>query len=140
MRLGWILYGELPTLTPFHHFLSASLAIFKGYQPVYHFELLIITWTKPLTIFSLPMPDGFTPVSLRLFDSQITLIASKYTLKGVNVLVHCRGESIFFCGMGSMWKSGDEESKKIEIMEWRRGFEAISQLEVKRICTITEPR
>ena len=39
------------------------------------------------------MPDGFTPVSLPLFDSQISLIVSEYSLKGVNVLVHCRGKS-----------------------------------------------
>ncbi|ADV24136.1 hypothetical protein I305_02360 [Cryptococcus gattii E566] len=39
----------------------------------------------------LPMPDGFTPVSMELFDSQVSLIATKYTLQGINVLVHCRG-------------------------------------------------
>lgn len=38
------------------------------------------------------MPDGFTPVSMELFDSQVSLIATKYTLQGINVLVHCRGE------------------------------------------------
>ena len=37
------------------------------------------------------MPDGFTPVSISLFDAQITLIATRYTLRGINVLVHCRG-------------------------------------------------
>jgi hypothetical protein len=42
------------------------------------------------------MPDGFTPVSLSLFDSQVSLITAEYSLKGVNVLVHCRGESISF--------------------------------------------
>lgn len=42
------------------------------------------------------MPDGFTPSSLALFDQQVTLLCSRYTLKGVNVLVHCRGESPFF--------------------------------------------
>lgn len=40
---------------------------------------------------SLPMPDGFTPVSLQLFDAQVTLIAQQYTLQGIDVLVHCRG-------------------------------------------------
>ncbi|OCF32149.1 hypothetical protein I317_07126 [Kwoniella heveanensis CBS 569] len=44
-----------------------------------------------LDVIRLPMPDGFTPVSLGLFDSQVTLIATKYTLQGTNVLVHCRG-------------------------------------------------
>jgi protein-tyrosine phosphatase len=39
----------------------------------------------------LPMPDGFTPVSISLFDAQINLIATRYTLRGINVLVHCRG-------------------------------------------------
>lgn len=45
----------------------------------------------------LPMPDGFTPVSMALFDSQVGLIATEYTLKGVNVLVHCRGERLRWC-------------------------------------------
>ncbi|WVR07837.1 hypothetical protein IAU60_004880 [Kwoniella sp. DSM 27419] len=44
-----------------------------------------------LDVLRLPMPDGFTPVSLALFDSQVTLIATKYSLQGTNVLVHCRG-------------------------------------------------
>ena len=39
----------------------------------------------------LPMPDGFTPVSISLFDAQVSLIATRYTLRGINVLVHCRG-------------------------------------------------
>lgn len=40
------------------------------------------------------MPDGFTPVSLQLFDAQVSLIAQRYTLQGINVLIHCRGEFI----------------------------------------------
>ncbi|WWC91524.1 uncharacterized protein L201_006470 [Kwoniella dendrophila CBS 6074] len=44
-----------------------------------------------LDVIRLPMPDGFTPVNTALFDSQVTLIATKYSLQGVNVLVHCRG-------------------------------------------------
>nr|ADE10061.1 PTPc [Tremella fuciformis] len=44
-----------------------------------------------LDVIRLPMPDGFTPVSMALFDSQVGLIATEYTLKGANVLVHCRG-------------------------------------------------
>jgi len=42
------------------------------------------------------MPDGFTPVSLSLFDNQVSLIVRDYSLKGINVLVHCRGESFAF--------------------------------------------
>ncbi|WVQ84882.1 hypothetical protein IAT38_007045 [Cryptococcus sp. DSM 104549] len=44
-----------------------------------------------LDVIRLPMPDGLTPASMALFDSQVTLIATKYTLQGTNVLVHCRG-------------------------------------------------
>ncbi|WVQ72968.1 hypothetical protein IAR50_002530 [Cryptococcus sp. DSM 104548] len=44
-----------------------------------------------LDVIRLPMPDGFTMVSMELFDSQVALIAQKYTLQGINVLVHCRG-------------------------------------------------
>ena len=42
------------------------------------------------------MPDGFTPVSLSLFDAQINLIATRYSLHGTNVLVHCRGQLLVF--------------------------------------------
>lgn len=42
------------------------------------------------------MPDGFTPVSLSLFDSQVSLVVTQYSLKGINVLVHCRGECFDF--------------------------------------------
>ncbi|WVN90678.1 uncharacterized protein L203_105920 [Cryptococcus depauperatus CBS 7841] len=44
-----------------------------------------------LDVIRLPMPDGFTPVSIELFDAQVTLIVTRYSLQGVNVLVHCRG-------------------------------------------------
>ncbi|KAL7418272.1 hypothetical protein Q5752_006728 [Cryptotrichosporon argae] len=44
-----------------------------------------------LDIIRLPMPDGFTPVSLELFDKQVDLLVNNYTLKGINVLIHCRG-------------------------------------------------
>ncbi|WRT70404.1 uncharacterized protein IL334_007402 [Kwoniella shivajii] len=44
-----------------------------------------------LDVIRVPMPDGFTPVNMALFDSQITLITTKYSLQGINVLVHCRG-------------------------------------------------
>ncbi|WOO80260.1 uncharacterized protein LOC62_03G003770 [Vanrija pseudolonga] len=62
-------------------------------------ELLGVPWDTyrelasdiGLDVIRLPMPDGFTPVSLQLFDAQVSLIATKYTLKGINVLVHCRG-------------------------------------------------
>ncbi|TXT07418.1 hypothetical protein VHUM_03138 [Vanrija humicola] len=62
-------------------------------------ELLGVPWDTyrelasdiGLDVIRLPMPDGFTPVSLQLFDAQVTLIATKYSLKGINVLVHCRG-------------------------------------------------
>lgn len=44
-----------------------------------------------LDVIRLPMPDGFTPVSIQMFDSQVELICQNYTLEGINVLVHCRG-------------------------------------------------
>ena len=54
-----------------------------------------------LDVIRLPMPDGFTPVSLTLFDEQVSMIVRDYSLKGINVLVHCRGESfdLHFEGM-----------------------------------------
>lgn len=53
---------------------------------------LIFLTTLLTRSLSLPMPDGFTPVSLSLFDAQINLIATKYSLHGTDVLVHCRGQ------------------------------------------------
>jgi len=44
-----------------------------------------------LDVIRMPMPDGFTPVSMRMFDQHVGLICQKYTLEGINVLVHCRG-------------------------------------------------
>ena len=49
-----------------------------------------------LDVIRVPMPDGFTPVSLNLFDEQVSMIVRDYSLKGINVLVHCRGESFLY--------------------------------------------
>lgn len=40
---------------------------------------------------SIPMPEGFTPASIEMFDKEIELIVKQYSLKGINVLTHCRG-------------------------------------------------
>lgn len=37
------------------------------------------------------MPEGLTPTSLPVFDSQISHIIRTYTLRGIDVLSHCRG-------------------------------------------------
>lgn len=37
------------------------------------------------------MPEGLTPTSLPIFDSQITHLVRTYTLRGIDVLSHCRG-------------------------------------------------
>ncbi|KAK4683575.1 hypothetical protein P7C73_g6668, partial [Tremellales sp. Uapishka_1] len=62
-------------------------------------ELLGVPWEMykevaadtGLDIIRLPMPDGFTPHSVNLFDAQVTLLVTKYSLQGINTLVHCRG-------------------------------------------------
>ena len=37
------------------------------------------------------MPEGLTPTSLPAFDAQIAHLIRSYTLKGIDVLSHCRG-------------------------------------------------
>ena len=37
------------------------------------------------------MPEGLTPLDAASFDSHMTRLINTYTLKGVNVLCHCRG-------------------------------------------------
>lgn len=44
-----------------------------------------------LDIVRVPMPDGLTPISFSQFDAAIQLVVTRYTLRGSNVLVHCRG-------------------------------------------------
>lgn len=40
---------------------------------------------------SIPMPEGLTPTSLSTFDAHISHIITSYTLRGIDVLAHCRG-------------------------------------------------
>ncbi|CDZ98297.1 Protein-tyrosine/Dual specificity phosphatase [Phaffia rhodozyma] len=44
-----------------------------------------------LEVMRIPMPEGLTPTSLSQFDAQISSIVTRYTLRGINVLAHCRG-------------------------------------------------
>ena len=37
------------------------------------------------------MPEGLTPTSLPDFDAQISYLIRSYTLRGIDVLSHCRG-------------------------------------------------
>jgi hypothetical protein len=37
------------------------------------------------------MPEGLTPTSLPSFDAHLHRIITQYTLRGINVLAHCRG-------------------------------------------------
>ena len=106
--LVWYVPISLPTLrSPCGH--AAVLTILNLHSSVFHGRTTRLSLLPSVSMLSgestpeclnvpslilfasLPMPDGFTPVSLSLFDAQINLIATKYSLSGINVLVHCRG-------------------------------------------------
>ncbi|PWY99275.1 hypothetical protein BCV70DRAFT_140106, partial [Testicularia cyperi] len=44
-----------------------------------------------LEVIRLPMAEGFAPTDVREMDTAITSVVTDYTLRGTNVLVHCRG-------------------------------------------------
>jgi protein-tyrosine phosphatase len=44
-----------------------------------------------MEVIRLPMAEGFCPTDVSMADNIITNVVEQYTLRGVNVLVHCRG-------------------------------------------------
>lgn len=44
-----------------------------------------------LDIYRLPMAEGFAPTNVQEMDAAMTSIVQDCTLRGINVLVHCRG-------------------------------------------------
>jgi protein-tyrosine phosphatase len=44
-----------------------------------------------LDVFRLPMAEGFAPTKVAEMDAAMTAIVTDCTLRGTNVLVHCRG-------------------------------------------------
>lgn len=44
-----------------------------------------------LTVFRLPVSEGFAPDSVELLDDLLSQVILNFTLKGANVLCHCRG-------------------------------------------------
>jgi protein-tyrosine phosphatase len=44
-----------------------------------------------IEVIRIPMAEGFSPTDVTLTDNVITSVVEQYTLRGVNVLVHCRG-------------------------------------------------
>jgi protein-tyrosine phosphatase len=51
----------------------------------------LLTKTCVLPIRRLPMAEGFAPPSPEVLDSHLSYLITKYTLRGQNCLVHCRG-------------------------------------------------
>ncbi|TFK25482.1 phosphatases II [Coprinopsis marcescibilis] len=47
--------------------------------------------TVGLDVLRLPTPEGLGPLSPLYLDSHLTHLLRRYTLKGISVLVHCRG-------------------------------------------------
>jgi hypothetical protein len=44
-----------------------------------------------LDVLRLPMPEGLAPLDCAALNNHLTHIVDDYTLKGIHVLVHCRG-------------------------------------------------
>ncbi|KIY50173.1 phosphatases II, partial [Fistulina hepatica ATCC 64428] len=44
-----------------------------------------------LDVLRIPMPEGLAPMSLTLANEYVTRLIYTYTLRGMSVLVHCRG-------------------------------------------------
>ncbi|KAJ3530478.1 hypothetical protein NM688_g7703 [Phlebia brevispora] len=44
-----------------------------------------------LDILRIPMPEGLAPADIAAFDNHLLHIINTYTLRGIPVLVHCRG-------------------------------------------------
>ncbi|KAF9647314.1 phosphatases II [Thelephora ganbajun] len=44
-----------------------------------------------IDVLRIPLPEGLTPLDVASFDIHMTRLIDAYTLKGVNVLCHCRG-------------------------------------------------
>lgn len=44
-----------------------------------------------LDVLRIPTPEGLAPLDIQRLDHQLDWVIRQYTLKGVNVLVHCRG-------------------------------------------------
>lgn len=44
-----------------------------------------------LDVLRIPTPEGFAPLTPRLLDAHLSRVIENYTLRGIPVLVHCRG-------------------------------------------------
>ncbi|KAL0956083.1 hypothetical protein HGRIS_002252 [Hohenbuehelia grisea] len=44
-----------------------------------------------LDVLRIPMPEGLPPLTPEALDSRLTELIERYTLRGIHVLVHCRG-------------------------------------------------
>lgn len=67
----------------------------------------------------MPLPEGLAPLDVASFDVHVTRLINDYTLKGINVLCHCRGGVgraglVACCWMLKMglcgWLEGEPES------------------------------
>lgn len=44
-----------------------------------------------LDVLRIPIPEGFAPLSAASLDAQLTRLIKSYTMRGIPILVHCRG-------------------------------------------------
>lgn len=62
-------------------------------------EYLGASWTQyahaadllGLDVLRIPTPEGFAPLTPRLLDAHLAKLIHSYTLRGIPILVHCRG-------------------------------------------------
>ncbi|KAG8213781.1 hypothetical protein J3R82DRAFT_10492 [Butyriboletus roseoflavus] len=55
------------------------------------FEYCQVAHREGLDVLRIPLPEGLTPLSPKSLDADLDRIIEKYTLRGISVLVHCRG-------------------------------------------------
>ncbi|KAF5321223.1 hypothetical protein D9619_001403 [Psilocybe cf. subviscida] len=54
-------------------------------------EYLYHTQKYGIDVLRMPIPEGLPPISAALLDKHLADVIRRYTLKGVSILVHCRG-------------------------------------------------
>jgi protein tyrosine phosphatase len=81
--MNWIILVRLGRTTPEPHkklgLKSYGLSLFPSLFPLIH------------GLLSLPTPEGLSPTSPADLDEHLSIVIDNYTLKGKDVLVHCRG-------------------------------------------------
>lgn len=79
---------------------------------------------------SLPTPEGLAPLAPRFVDEHLSKVISQYTIRGVPILVHCRG------GVGRAGLMACCWMLKLGLCGWERESTAL----VERAITVVRRR